>query len=407
MGCAGSPGRRGRYVVGPARAARAAAHRPHPGVRRHGVPRGRGQVGAEPGAGQLAGSVPLDGQPLPRLLARLRVLPRRRHPRPARRRADPADRRAAGRRRGARHGAGRRTAAATCRTTVRAHWSTSKPAYRVRLAGGHRADGQRRAPVPHRARLAARHRRMVPVGPPPPAAARATCCSAPGSFGQPRPHTAGYRRGYLCGLVRGDEDPAAGRSFPSVELGAGSAGPGPPLPGRGPVGRPVRPCRWVRRPGGGRAGSEPGRIARRPDAADGTSIADALRWPAAPGDDWCAGFLGGLIDARGRAVARRAADPAAPTTSCSAGRPGPCTGSGSGSGSSATGGARSVRLLGGAAELLRLLQLVDPAVFARRDLAGAPVDGRPGTGGGLGAAGRRAVGCTTSPPAPATSWPSG
>ena len=103
------------------------------------------------------------------------------------------------------------------RTTVLAHWSTTKPAYRVRLAGGTEltASGEHRF-------LTGRGWRHVTGG---------WCRSGrrprlrpgdvllgPGLGGPVRPHTPGYQRGYLCGVVRGDEEAAAGRSFPSDEL---------------------------------------------------------------------------------------------------------------------------------------------------------------------------------------------
>ena len=53
------------------------------------------------------------------------------------------------------------------RTTVLAHWSTAKPAYRLTLTDGTGGGRQRRAPFPHRTRLAPPDRRVVPVGPAP------------------------------------------------------------------------------------------------------------------------------------------------------------------------------------------------------------------------------------------------
>ena len=214
---AGGRSRR-RRSAGASGARRAAAHRPHAGVRGHGVPRGRGALGAQPRARLVADAVPVDGQPVPRLLARLRLLPRRPHPRAARRRPHPADRRAAGGRRRARHRAGRRRQRRYVPTQVLAHWSTRKPAYAVRLAGGTELVTERRAPLPHRARVAARQRGLVPRRAAPPPAARGRRCSAPDRSARwsrraGRLAPAGYRRGYLCGLVRGD-----GPEFPSGAL---------------------------------------------------------------------------------------------------------------------------------------------------------------------------------------------
>jgi DNA repair photolyase len=260
------------------------------------------------------------------------------------------------------------------RTAVLAHWSTRKPAYRVRLAGGTAltASGEHRF-------LTARGWRHVTGG---------WCRSGrrprlspgdellgPGTTAPPRPHTAGYQRGYLCGVVRGDEDQAVGRSFPSEELELEALGRAHHFLAA------ARPAAGAAVPAGSAAGgrssaTEPGRIARPPDLEGGTSIADAVRWPAAPGDDWCAGLLAGLVDARGRTVhgelrLRLRGDELLGRAAGALHR------LGFRFRIERAGRARSVRLLGGAAELLRLVRLVDPAVFARRDLAGASVDGGP------------------------------
>ena len=157
---AGSRGRR-RGGCGVAGDGEPAAQRAHAGVRGHGVPRGRGAVGAQPGAGILADALPVDGQPLPRLLARLRLLPRRAHPGVDGRRRGPTHRRARGRRCGAGHRAGRR--GAPVRADPGAGALVHHEARRRRAPRGrHRAGDERRTPLPHRPRLAARQRRLVP-----------------------------------------------------------------------------------------------------------------------------------------------------------------------------------------------------------------------------------------------------
>src|SRR6516164_5353160 len=99
------------------------------------------------------------------------------------------------------------------RTTVLAHWSTVKPAYRVLLedgtqlvcSGDHRfltergwkyvtAGGLRRRP-----HLSAGHALM-----------------GTGGFAEPPKQTAAYRRGYLCGLIRGDGN-AGHYSYPQLD----------------------------------------------------------------------------------------------------------------------------------------------------------------------------------------------
>ena len=123
-------------------------------------------------------------------------------------------------------------------TPVLAHWSTTKPAHRVTLADGTDAGGQRRAPLPHRAGMAARRARVVPGRAPPPAApgrrpARSGCparCPGPDRVlpaGLPaRPGPRGHG-GADAGPRRPDR--------PGLPVGApraGGARPGPPPPRR-------------------------------------------------------------------------------------------------------------------------------------------------------------------------------
>ena len=209
----------------------------------------------------------------------------RRHPGAAGRRAHPADRRAAGRRRRAGHRAGRRAAAGTCpprcsRTgpppsrptgcgwpAAPSWWPAASTASSPRAAGG-------TSPAAGAARAGG------------PGCGRATCCSGPGRrpAGPRRTHPA-YRRGYLCGLVRGDEEPAAGRSFPSDRAGAGGAGSGPPLPGRarpsdaarGRARRARRPAARSEPPGPGRIGPPPARAGTHLDRRCGALAGAAGR----------------------------------------------------------------------------------------------------------------------------------
>ena len=190
---AAGPGRRRRRRAGPPGPARPPAHRTRAGVRRNDVPRGRGEVGAEPRPGRLAGALPLDREPLPGLRARLRLLPRRGDARAAGRRPLPPDRRPAARRRRGGHRGGRRRS-----PPVRGHGGpralvdaqTRAPGH---PRGRHHARRQRRPPLPDRPRMAARGARD---GAGPGAAAGcagATSCSARVRcplLGSTRPRTA-------------------------------------------------------------------------------------------------------------------------------------------------------------------------------------------------------------------------
>ena len=213
-------------------------------------------------------------------------------------------------------------------TQVLAHWSTTKPAYVVRLADGTElvTSGEHRFLTAHGWRhvssgwcRAGRRPHLRPGSP----------LLGPGPFGpdpaaHAGPQTAGYRRGYLCGLVRGD-----GPEFPSEPLGARGARPRPPPAGRGAARadrRRAEPGRIARarrarapapdagsvgarppagparcRGAGRRAAPREGAERRRGRAAAGVRP-DVVRWPERRDADWCAGFLAGVVDAlrRGR-----------------------------------------------------------------------------------------------------------
>ena len=143
------------------------------------------------------------------------------------------------------------------RTTVLAHWSTTKPAHRVRLAGGTElvASGEHRFLTDRGWRHV--RRRLVPLRTPAAAApgqrpAR-TRSVGPEPVTRGRAHPPAYRQGYLCGLVRGDTGARATPSRPSTSSWRRSAGPTTSSPRRR-----TTPCRppSARPP----VGAEPGRI---------------------------------------------------------------------------------------------------------------------------------------------------
>lgn len=260
------------------------------------------------------------------------------------------------------------------RTIVLAHWSTTKPAYSVRLAGGTRlvAGGEHRF-------LTERGWRHVSGGwcraGRRPHLRTGSRMAGPGAFGARSEHHggAGYRRGYLCGLIRADGE----ESFPSDRLELEALGRAHSfLAAR----TPAEPAVRARVPIGAPA-AEPGHIPA--SSVPGRSAAGrATEWPAEPDDAWCAGFLAGTIDARGstRCGELRIEHPAEEIVGRVAGalhRLGFGFVVEQGPGWSGPGGARSVRLLGGMAALMRLVQLVDPAVARHRELAGGPVGGSP------------------------------
>ncbi len=287
------------------------------------------------------------------------------------------------------------------RTTVLAHWSTHKPAHAVRLAGGtelvasgehrfltdrgwrHVAGGWCRSGRRPRLGAGSALLGLAPslVGPAGPFGPRAVDHGPGGA----RRHTAAYRLGYLCGAVRGDGLGGDG-GFPSERLELEALGRVHRfLAESQPGGVPVRE-QVALRVGPGVGPGEPGRIpppVRGGGGPAGVSVADVVRWPERPGDDWCAGFLGGLVDACGavadgelrlgvgadeevvgRAVGALHRLGFRFAVERSSWAEGPVR-------------ARSVRLLGGPEALLALMRVADPAVGQRRDIGGAPVLGDP------------------------------
>ena len=265
------------------------------------------------------------------------------------------------------------------RTTVLAHWSTEKPAHRLRLAGGTEivASGEHRFLTDRGWRHVAggwcrsgRRPRLEP----------GSALLGPGRVAPAgRPHTPAYRHGYLCGLVRGDglDD---GGGFPSdrVELEA--------------LGRahhfladwsPHLLADWSPLRNGVPAvvgAGEPGRIPPPPPRTGRPALADVVRPPERPGDDWCAGFLGGLIDARGSVEDGELRLDAGADEQLVGIATGALHRLGLRFAVGHVGAARVVRLRGGAGALLGLARVADPAVARHRDIA-RDVGGSPVTGG--------------------------
>ncbi len=260
-------------------------------------------------------------------------------------------------------------------TRVLAHWTTRKEAYRIELedgteliaSGDHRfltdrgwkyvtGDEQGRRRRPH----LTPNNKLMGVG----------------DLGEGAAKSAEYRRGYLCGLIRGD----------------------------GHVGsyaydRPGRTNYEVHRfrlaltdaEALDRAGSYLGEVGirtdefqffdgderRRPITAIRTSSRDnvdriraLIRWPDSSSDEWIRGFLAGIFDAEGcrgdvLRISNKDSEIIARTSAAlqrlgfrhRIERPTP-------------GGVRNVRLLGGLRQQLRLLQRVDPAISRKRSIDG-------------------------------------
>ena len=204
------------------------------------------------------------------------------------------------------------------RTTVLAHWSTVKPAYRVVLADGtqlvcsgdHRfltergwryVTGARFGGLRRRPHLSAGHALM-----------------GTGGFAEPPKQTAGYRRGYLCGLIRADGsiahysyprcNPAADRSYLFRLAQARTASRAIRARTADYLARAGIGCAdftFTEEPGCMEAGTVLPGTRRRvtairtagPDQA--RTLEWLLSWPDHPGPDWRRGFLAGCFDARG------------------------------------------------------------------------------------------------------------
>jgi DNA repair photolyase len=240
-----------------------------------------------------------------------------------------------------REGSGRRYAT----TTVLAHWSTVKPAYRVLLADGtqlvcsgdHRFLTERGWKHVTGAEHGTARRPFLTVR---------NKLTGTGAFAEAPKETAAYRRGYLCGIIRGG-------------------------------GVAVREFR--------RALADPEALARatsylkssgvRPRGGEQVEAVEQLiAWPATSTADWRRGFLAGIFDAEGSysggilRISNTAPAIIEWLTSCLetlgfrfAVERGP-----------RQKGLVSVRVAGGLSEAMRFFHATDPAIGRKRSIADVP-----------------------------------
>jgi DNA repair photolyase len=252
-------------------------------------------------------------------------------------------------------------------TEVLAHWSTVKPAYRVVLKDGTElvTSGDHRF-------LTDRGWKHVARAGPREGQPHLTVSDAllgTGRFARPPDETADYRRGYICGIVRGDGTLASrpdGRhrlvdrealdrahrylaeaDVQADELVFAHAG------GR----REVRALRTQRRAGVERIG-------------------ELIAWPLDPSDDWRKGFLAGVFDADGscgpEALRIAGTDPLLLdwTEACFR-----CYGFDvAREATSQATGPSYVRLRGGLRERLRFFHTTDPAITRKRTITGMALE---------------------------------
>jgi DNA repair photolyase len=248
-------------------------------------------------------------------------------------------------------------------TTVLDKWSTVKPAYRITLADGTTlvASGDHRFLTERGWKYVTGS--MGGAGKRPYLTTRNRLLGT-GRFASAPKDSADYRRGYLCGLVRGDAhlgsrfrlalaDPEA---LDRAERFLAEAG--------------VETRRSTAPAGGARRALAILRTGRRRDVE---AIGALVRWPDEPTDDWRLGFLAGIFDAGGscsRGVFRISGGDEEILDRTGAGlrhfgfhyviedpgRPNR---------------ARQLRLTGGLPERLRFFHLTDPAISRKRSIEGA------------------------------------
>ena len=240
------------------------------------------------------------------------------------------------------------------RTRVRAHWSSEKPAYRVTLRDGTEVV----ASADHRflTNRGWKHVLRAERGATPrPYLTRSVSLLGPGRFVTPPIDTAEYRRGYLCGAIRGDAQEPEARGRAEAYLAADGIEGG--LVGLSAV------------------GGVTARRRRTPGALLRAERIDALiLWPFAPSDPWRKGYLAGIFDADGSCGSDGLRiDNADPTIlswaeaclqsfgfSCDVEPPDAL-------------GVRGVRVRGGVRAQLRFCHLTAPAVTSKWGLEGRPV----------------------------------
>ncbi|UTI62943.1 hypothetical protein NBH00_16450 [Paraconexibacter antarcticus] len=262
------------------------------------------------------------------------------------------------------------------RTEVLAKWNTTKPAYRIELADGTTltASGDHRFLTDR----GWKHVTAAGVGEKTrPYLTSNNRLIGSGAFADPPRESAGYRTGYLCGIIRGD----------------GTIGH---RPYHRRNGRPwthhlfrlalideealLRVQRYLIEDVGRlplrvfASAGQPAQMIRTQSGPSVARIEDRIAWPEFPDDDWRKGFLAGIFDAeghRGGSVLRISnSDPEILrwTMECcrrfgfdavlEGARPS---------------GVRTVRLRGGLSEHLRFIHLVDPAIRRKCSIDGQAV----------------------------------
>ena len=259
-------------------------------------------------------------------------------------------------------------------TTVLAQWSTVKPAYRVILEGGtqlicsgdHRFLTERGWKHVTGAESGPLQRPFLTVN---------NKLMGVGGFAEPPKDTAAYRRGYLCGMIRGDGTighyPCAGTQVHQFRLA---------LADREGLDRTADYLADVGIRCGEFTFSEESATRRQMTAIrtsrrdDVQTIEWLIGWPENPTLDWRKGFLAGIFDAEGSysgSLRIQNTDPEIINWTVSSlealgfdyvVEP-----------STRPNGLRCVRLRGGLREVLRFFHTVDPAIMRKRSIDGVAI----------------------------------
>lgn len=190
-------------------------------------------------------------------------------------------------------------------TRVLDHWSTAKPAYRVTLDDGTElvASGDHRFLTDRgwkhvTATESGRRRR--------PHLTTNDHVLGPGASTSPPPGvTADYRRGYLCGMIRGDghlgtyDYPRGGRKSGTVHRFRLALADGEPLArSRAYLGEfGISTDQFPFSPGTAR--HRPVTAIRTSARSDVEAVKALIRWPGSPSAGWWRGFAAGIFDAEG------------------------------------------------------------------------------------------------------------
>ncbi len=265
-------------------------------------------------------------------------------------------------------------------TTVLAHWSTVKPAYRVTLddgtellcSGDHRFLTERGWKHVTGAEHGPMQRPFLTTN---------NKLTGTGGFAEPPKQGAAYRRGYLCGMIRGDA--AIGhRSYP-LRAGRGNRvhllrlaladkeGLTRTRDYLAHTGIDCREFAFTEEPAARRL-----MLAIQAGGVDEThAIEREIAWPTRPEPDWHKGYLAGIFDAAGNysgGILRISS-----TDQAIIGR---LLSSLRAFGFGFTleprhrsGGLAAVRLLGGLKEAVRFFLTADPAITRKRSLAGMAI----------------------------------